>query len=428
MWVVSVPENDRHTMRNGALFNSLLTFHLPRFNTPFSDSVMDLPLEGSSIRSQEPRVVGFEEIEGLWRATEDLAERQKAKIAAQSDEILRLKSWKERYAKKYRGAKERIVELEREVRKISRAHQETLGKQDQRIQTMADRLTRTEELLAVRSAELAGAQPFLSMTDDLSEAEVLGTVRDLNENVFQVAANLTEEWEKLGLPRATKFTVTQNDVDVLSQFCGPALIHPVLHRNPTTVTFLVQSCLCHLAMQITSSWRHNKDLCVLGSVYQSLSTSEGQAISARWRSLTHSYLSKPSLDSNSIVQRVADILWITGSFSSPRRSFDFVKTVGLSGIETINRLALRLESVFMVEVASSDMYLLFETPHTVFDSARMTNEFGSDGTSTSGRRRRVAGTTEVGVGKNVGMGRGEGQRTEILLKTKVVLERDVAGL
>ena len=81
----------------------------------------------------------------------------------------------------------------------------------------------------------------------------------------------------------------------------------------------------------------------------------------------------------------------------------------------------------MVEVISSNMHLLVEAPDTVFDDARMTNEFESDGVSTPGGQDRVAGMTEVGVGKSVCGGPGEGRRVEVLLKTKVVLEKDVVG-
>ena len=81
----------------------------------------------------------------------------------------------------------------------------------------------------------------------------------------------------------------------------------------------------------------------------------------------------------------------------------------------------------MVEIASSDMSLLTEPPHTVFDEATMTNEFEGDKDSAPGRRDRVAGTTEVGVRKSVCGRPGEGRRMEILLKAKVVLEKDVAG-
>ena len=73
------------------------------------------------------------------------------------------------------------------------------------------------------------------------------------------------------------------------------------------------------------------------------------------------------------------------------------------------------------------MSLQSETPHTIFDEATMNNEFGADNASRPGKRDRVAGTTEVGVRKSVCRGPGEGRRTEILSKAKVVLERDVAG-
>ena len=102
--------------------------------------------------------------------------------------------------------------------------------------------------------------------------------------------------------------------------------------------------------------------------------------------------------------------------------------MALSGIETIDRLAMRLELAFMVEVASSDMSLVFEIPHTTFDNTRMVNEFGSNNGFTPGGRDKVAGTTEVGVGKSVGGGRGEGRHKEILLKAKVVLEKEVEEL
>ena len=82
----------------------------------------------------------------------------------------------------------------------------------------------------------------------------------------------------------------------------------------------------------------------------------------------------------------------------------------------------------MVEVTSSDMSLLFEAPNTVFDEKRMTNELGSNGGSTPWKRDKIVGTTEVGVGKSICEGAGKGRRTEILLKPKVVLEKDIIKL
>lgn len=82
----------------------------------------------------------------------------------------------------------------------------------------------------------------------------------------------------------------------------------------------------------------------------------------------------------------------------------------------------------MVEVTSSDMALLFEAPDTMFDGARITSKFGSGGAPNGpGRRDSVAGTTEVRVGKRISGGAGKSHQTKILLKTKVVLRKDIVG-
>ena len=99
--------------------------------------------------------------------------------------------------------------------------------------------------------------------------------------------------------------------------------------------------------------------------------------------------------------------------------------MALEGIESIIRHAQRSELAFKVEVTSSDMTLLFEASGTKFDEARMFNVYGSNDARTLGSRNRIAGTTEVGVGKSVCGGPDESPRKEILLKIKVVLEKDI---
>ena len=85
--------------------------------------------------------------------------------------------------------------------------------------------------------------------------------------------------------------------------------------------------------------------------------------------------------------------------------------------------AQRLETVFMVDITSCNMALLFEAPDTVFNEERMTNEFESDSGFKPGDK--IAGTTEVGVEKRICGGPGEIGRVDILLKPRVVLEGDV---
>jgi len=258
---------------------------------------MKLTPEGLSIQSKEPLPVsreGFEEVKARWglaesvterlgrnvggsegvgirrRATESVEESQQAKLDAQKDEIIKLRVRGDRCQRKYEEAQERIAELEREIGKASMAHQEVLKRRERHIRAMTDRLTQTEELLAMRSEKLSVAQSSLSTTDRRSGTEVLGIVRDLNENIFQVAANLTEEWEKL---RDSKTTVPREDIDSFSHHYGPALIQRAISRKPTAVTFLIQSCLCDLVTGITSRWHHDQKLAVLESLYENLSAS-----------------------------------------------------------------------------------------------------------------------------------------------------------
>ena len=146
--------------------------------------------------------------------------------------------------------------------------------------------------------------------------------------------------------------------------------------------------------------------------------------------MAQNYLPKSSSHCFSIANRIADVLSITGSFRPTEKPFDFVKAKAASRIETINKLALRLERAFMVDITSSDMRLLFEAPSTSFDDKRMSKECDSDSTP-GGQVTKVAGTTEVGVEKTVYEKRGEGRPgesrcTTVLLKAKVVLEKDIA--
>lgn len=413
---------------------------------------MHVPLENLNIQSQEHPPAPVEgtrlesdETNGRQRVGDSsMMGRRRTLIDNQRAELSRLNSWNDRYSRKYRSAKDRVAELEHQLGERSRAYNQAVAKRDQRIQALEDELTRTKELLAARTTELSGAQSFLSTADRRSEADVLGIVRDLNENIFQVAANLTEEWENYRSGRSSRFKISKENINAFSESFGPALVHQVLDRDSAAVTYLVQTCLCDFATRASSNWRHRDEFKTLNSIHERLSASgkysrtrpvkynscipEGQAISARWRSLTHSHLSEPPSDPALITRTVADILWITGSFAYFRHSLEFVEEKASKGIKTIERLAMRLESVFMEDIMSCDMYLLCEPPYVEFDGTRMTREVESDRTPTPKGQGKVAGITEVGVEKSICAGREGGRRTQVLLKTKVVLEKDLLEL
>ena len=82
--------------------------------------------------------------------------------------------------------------------------EDTAEAQARQVRGTQERLKLTE----VRTAELSKAPALLSTEDHLSEVDVLSIVRDLNENIFQVAITLTGAWGKLESSQATGRLVT----------------------------------------------------------------------------------------------------------------------------------------------------------------------------------------------------------------------------
>jgi len=196
-------------------------------------------------------------------------ERLKGRAERDGVEIARLREERETLTRNCEHQGDQIVELKYRIEWARGRHREDAQMHAQLIQTMEAKLKRTEELLATRSAELSGVQAFLSTTDRLSEAEVLNIVRDLNENIYQVATTLSEEWEKLEPPQAT----IRADADPAPRFRVPALVQLVRNRGPMGVTFLSQSRLCSQVASMTSSWDHDQELAILKSIYERLSAS-----------------------------------------------------------------------------------------------------------------------------------------------------------
>ena len=167
------------------------------------------------------------------------------------------------------GGRERdpIADMEHQIRRIRGFHRKDMEEQIQQTRAVEERLRRTEELLAARSAELSETQTFLSTKDRLSEMEVLGIALDLNESIYQVAVHLTDEWERLEPLSAT----SRRDVDPASQPRSSVLLQLARSRDSQGLTYLLQSSLCSQAVEMTSSW--DKELAIFEEVYQRLSAS-----------------------------------------------------------------------------------------------------------------------------------------------------------
>ena len=170
---------------------------------------------------------------------------------------------------KCRRREDQIVELKRKITEMHVSYWEAEETQARKTRAMQTQLKQTEELLEARSAELSAAQAFLSTADHLSEMEVLSIVRDLNENIYQVAVGLVEEWEKLDPSQTT----TRMDVDPTSRPDVPTLVRLTRGRDATGLTFLLQTWLCFLAADMTSNWGRHQESATLRSIYKRLAAS-----------------------------------------------------------------------------------------------------------------------------------------------------------
>ena len=200
-------------------------------------------------------------------------------VSKQKADTLRLE---EKLIGECRYRDDRITKLEQENAKLRGSLQE-MEVQARQARSMQEQLKQTRELLGAMTAQFSEAQTLLSTADRLSEMEVLDIVRDLNENIYQVAIILTGEWEKLEPSQATGLI----EVDLTSQSRDPVLIQLARKWDLTGLTFLLQSFLCRQAVDMTSSWAHSRELGALEYVYQRLSASSEYCIINTKRYVTY---------------------------------------------------------------------------------------------------------------------------------------------
>ena len=213
----------------------------------FAESQPVIVLNTKTEQSGED-VVGSWDLAKLRREIKDL----RGRLDKEKVEKGELKRDKKRLEVEGKDKDERIKSLEQENKDL----RGTVESQTELTQEAEEKLTKTEGLLTTRTAELSGPRAFLFSKDRLSEAEVLGIVRDLNENIYQVSVKLTEEWEKFESSRTT----TKKDAGPTPPPTRvPALVQLVHDRGPASLTFLLQMRLCTQALNITSSWSSYRD-------------------------------------------------------------------------------------------------------------------------------------------------------------------------
>ena len=121
------------------------------------------------------------------------------------------------------------------------------------LRSVQDKHLHTVKLLEERTADLKGAQTFLTTVDRYAGAEIMKMVEALNDEIFQGAGHISEllgDGDAFEVDEQRKNAqLTQGDRDYLTQFIGPKLLEHLstksnqLQVDPFPIQLAVQTIL-----------------------------------------------------------------------------------------------------------------------------------------------------------------------------------------
>ncbi|KAI0783013.1 hypothetical protein C8Q75DRAFT_737166 [Abortiporus biennis] len=292
------------------------------------------------------------------------------------------------------------------------------------------------DLLKVRTDDLQAAQSFLTKSDQISDAEVVRMVNNLNSCIFQVAAQLADGLTFPTEPSSNE--PSQTDLDSYISFIGRELTEALVGRrhadDPTLVQIAFQSCTTHFIVWLAAQWNINigaekSNEEAFEKAYRFIREREPQTVAARWRVLTIGYLnSQRKTDEvvqsmyESLIGRYVDVAASSG-IREPRQAIrDTVIGICGPGVTEIVRSTLDFGSTVMEKAMGNDFAIIAVPGESSFVATSMVDDYGEEDekeTPNSGFQWRVLGTTQVGLEKSEKIG--DIITPTVILKPKVVL-------
>ncbi|KAF5367522.1 hypothetical protein D9758_003621 [Tetrapyrgos nigripes] len=286
---------------------------------------------------------------------------------------------------------------------------------------------------------------FLTRTDSWSGAQVLQAIHDLNSEILQWSAAVTEivTFTENSPPSASK-AVIQATQDTASRL-GPNLVKILSGRDhsqdPILVQLALQGCITTCvarALSVFCMGFPSKADSILTQIYGHMYAAEPQPSSSKWRALTHRHIHTmyPYLrdySANELAETMyrwsADILLIAGCQNTDKLSVasrDGLRTRFGENVRRITKTACKLAQVAKEEIMSTCFEIIAVEHGEIFDPCRMMDTFGEYGVSSGS----IVSTTELGLRCKTRKGRGTHEEhkgvveTEVrlLLPPKVILE------
>ncbi|KAF9025398.1 hypothetical protein BDZ89DRAFT_1161726 [Hymenopellis radicata] len=168
-------------------------------------------------------------------------------------------------------------------------------------------------LLDARARELHDAQAYLTTVDTVSVAETLSMVGNLNSDIFQTAATISDE-------TFSEYCELSNKINERAErWFGPDIAHLLYKsraRNAESRTLVIQTvvqfALAQACLHITQFWDAALESTSLGSAYNRITTTSSQSVSARWRVLTRGNVKyiDPAVVDTAALERITYVLSI----------------------------------------------------------------------------------------------------------------------
>ncbi|KAF9561921.1 hypothetical protein CPC08DRAFT_634814 [Agrocybe pediades] len=391
-----------------------------------------------TIRKQEEEL-------GLLRRTirqkEVEIEQRKAKEQAHAEDVDEHRRRMANLEKDLEGVKHQNQALHERNKSLALRNQELEGG----LRRAKAEHQQTAELLAVRTTELKGAQAFLTKADQLSGADVIKLVEDLNGEIMQTAATLAEELP-LELKKVDvdgKEQVSDDAVEAYArteEVIGPRLTELLRvtehNEDPIMIQIALQAGLSAYIHWIVSSWcfESPEDEHMLSEIYARVREAEEQAVSGRWRQLTRTHLQRMLNEELDLVFDVADALsniFVAAGHKDNRLTIRDRIADGFSDqIGVVLKKAKRLNKHMGEGITSCDLEALYIAPDVTFNPVTMEDAIDSptNHKPTNGLEPIIC-TTDLGLvrAEKVSGSRGEWNES-ILLRPKVILYSGIASV
>ncbi|KAG0708575.1 hypothetical protein DFH29DRAFT_794786 [Suillus ampliporus] len=305
----------------------------------------------------------------------------------------------------------------------------------QALQAMFDVQT---TLLSDCMLKVHGEQAFAGKTDALSGGEVVRLVDELNQEILQTTAFISDSFDFARKPEH-RDEIKEASART-SDLIGPAmtsLLGTVQHgEDPILIQIALQAATVEFSRWIIMTWDFDglQAEQPLAEIYNDVRETESQAVSGRWRALTRSHVQKVALQESDVhstmVAHISDTLVVVMIAAGCTKNYEdayreFTMKFG-ERVSNIVRMAARLNRAMGEEVTSADLSPTHAAAGERFDTESMKDFDEGSGTQSG----VVLCTTALGLQRSERVGHGESAeyRMMTLVKPKVALEAIADGM